>query len=414
MVRKRSHKLTILTLALVILIDSLTLGLVIPIFAALFNDPHGIVPIATSQSQRNFMFSMVVSLPMFAMLFGAPILGELSDRWGRKAVLIVSLTGVFLSCLASVLSFYVGSILILFISRVFVGLMDSSQAIAQAAIIDISQPDEKVKNMSLITIAGALGWIIGPVIGGFLADPKICSWFSYDTPFWAAAILALVNLIALQYFFQETRMGTQHIAHSWLKIFSKLFDGFADRRIILLSLGFGALQFAWAGVYQVTNLLLAHKFQYGAAQLGIYSTYIALVFMIFIVAILPLFLRFWSLIIAARIGLLLAMLSCLLFAIWQNNEVVIWLALIPGIFGMGMSYNTILALYSNAVTAGEQGKVMGVSTGIVALAWLLSGLYIGNIAAISYTLTFAGQALITGLGFLVLLFYRAPVNEHSN
>lgn len=413
MVHKRSHKLTILTLALVILIDSLTLGLVIPIFAALFNDPHGIVPIATSQSQRNFMFSMVVSLPMFAMLFGAPILGELSDRWGRKTVLIVSLTGVFLSCLASVLSFYVESVLILFISRVFVGFMDSSQAIAQAAIIDISHPDEKVKNMSLITIAGSLGWIVGPVIGGFLADSRVCSWFSYDTPFWAAAILALFNLIALQYFLVETRAGTQHTSHSWLKIFSKLFDGFADRRIILLSLGFGALQFAWAGIYQVTNLLLAHQFGYGSAKLGLFSTYIAVVFALFLVVILPVFLRMWSLVAAARIGLALAMLSCLLFVICQNNELLIWLALIPGICGMGMSYNTILALYSNAVDTHEQGKVMGVSTGVVALAWLLSGLYIGNIAAISYTLTFAGQALITGLGFLILLFYRAPVHDHD-
>jgi MFS family permease len=414
MVLKRSHKLTIFTLALVILIDSLTLGLVIPIFAALFNDPHGIVPIATSQSSRNFMFSMVVSLPMFAMLLGAPILGELSDRYGRKAVLIVSLTGVFLSCLASVLSFYVGSILILFISRIFVGLMDSSQAIAQAAIIDISRPDEKVKNMSLITIAGALGWIIGPIIGGFLADPNICSWFGYDTPFWAAAILALVNLIALQYFFVETREGTVHATHSWFKIFNKLFDGFADKRIILLSISFLALQFAWAGVYQVTNLLLAHKFHYGAARLGIFSTYIALVFALFLVTLLPSILRFWSIVAVARMGLFLAMVSCVLFMLWQHNELLIWLALLPGIIGMGMSYNTILALYSNAVKADEQGRVMGVSTGVVAIAWLLSGLYIGNLAAISYTLTFAGQALVIGLGFLVLLFYRAPVHEHSN
>lgn len=408
MIPKRSHKLTILTLALVILIDSLTLGLVIPIFAALFNDPHGIVPLTVSQSQRNFMFSMVVSLPMFAMLLGAPILGELSDRFGRKAVLIISLTGVFFSCLASVLSFYISSILILFVSRIFVGLMDSSQAIAQAAIIDISRPDEKVKNMSLITIAGALGWIVGPIVGGFLADPNICSWFGYDTPFWAAAILALFNLIALQYFFQETRAGTKHPHHSWLKIFNKLFDGFTDRRIILLSLSFGALQFSWAGVYQVTNLLLAHKFHYGAARLGIFSTYIALVFALFLVAVLPAILRYWSMLNAARLGLFLAMVSCALFAIWQNNELLIWLALLPGILGMGMSYNTILALYSNAVNADEQGKVMGVSTGVVALAWLLSGIYIGNLAAISYTLTFVGQAVIIGIGFVVLLFYRAP------
>lgn len=408
MVRQCSHKLTILTLALVIFIDSLTLGLVIPIFAALFNDPYGILPIATSQSDRNLFFSMAVSLPMFAMLFGGPILGELSDRWGRKTVLMVSLTGIFLSCLASVLSFYVGSVLILIISRIFVNLMDSSQAIAQAAIIDISHPDEKVKNMSLITIAGSLGWIVGPVLGGLLADPKICAWFSYDTPFWASALLALINLIALQYFFVETRVPTEHEKHSWITVFGKVLNGFSDRRIVLLSIGFGALQFAWAGIYQVTNLLLADRFQYGAAKLGIFSTYIALIFTLFLAIILPKFLRIFSLLSVARTGLALAMLSCVLFMIWQTNQLLIWFALIPGIVGMGMSYNTILGLYSNAVGANEQGKVMGVSTGVVALAWLLSGIYIGNITAISYTLTFAGQAVVTGLGLLVLLFYRAP------
>ncbi len=408
---QRTHKLTIISLAFVVFIDVLTVGLVFPLFAALFTDPNGILPVQTTTATRNLLYTLIISLPMFALMFGSPVLGELSDRWGRRIVLLISLLGVFFSCLLSIVSFYLSSVVLLFISRILVAMMDGSQAIAQATIIDISQPAEKVKNMSLITLASTTGFIIGPIIGGILSDHRLCSWFGYETPFWFAAVLALANFILLKFTFVETRILEYRESLSWTTVFLRLFNGFIDKRYYCLSIGFVAAQFAWSSMYQASNLLLAQKFHYAVAKLGLYSAYLAAVFSVFLLVILLFILRYISTINTARGGIFLLALGLISFSFSVNSEIIVWLAMIPCAIGMALSYNTLMALFSDAVDEDEQGKVMGVVVGFLAIAWLLGGLLTGLLAAKSFVLTFLLQALGAFLGFIFLLIYRVK-NEH--
>lgn len=406
MTTEKSTKATIYTLAFVILIDVLTIGLVIPIFAALFNDPNGILPADTAMSTRNLLYSLILSLPMFALLFGSPVLGELSDRWGRKSVLLISLFGVFVSCLLSVFSFYIDSLILLFISRILVALMDGSQAIAQAAIIDISPKGEKVKNMALITLASTIGFIIGPFLGGILSDKNLCSWFGYQTPFWAAAIIALINFFLLKKIFHDTRQLKQHQPSAWGQVFKRLVKGFVDKRYMWLSVAFTIAQFCWASIFQASSLLLAQKFHYTGAQLGFFTGYLAAVFSFFILVILRLLLRYYSNLTLARVGLFLFGLGMLGYVLFLKSELAVWLAIIPVNLGMALAYNTLLGMFSNAVGDDEQGKVMGVTIGFVAIGWMISGLYIGYLTAVSYAVTFAGVAIASFVGFAVLLLHR--------
>jgi DHA1 family tetracycline resistance protein-like MFS transporter len=400
------HKISIIALALVIFIDTLTLGLVVPIFAALFNDPQGIVAPTTSIATRNLLYSLLLSLPMVALLFGGPILGELSDRYGRRIILLFSLIGVFASCLLSISSFYLSSVLLLFISRILVALMDGSQSIAQAAIVDISLPEEKVKNLSLITLAATLGWAVGPVIGGVLADRHLSPLFGYKTPFWAAAIFALGNFFLMKYTFKETRTPSKSKSKSFIRIFWDLGKSFFDKRYFRLSIVFVLLQFSWSGLFQLVNLLLAQRFAYSAAQLGLFSTYMAVLFSVFLMTIMKGLLHRYQNITLARVGLLLLSigLGCYLFSL--ENSWLVWISLIPCTAGMAMSYNTLLALFSDTVGQHEQGRVMGISLGLVAIAWLFSGLFVGHYSSISYSLTFGVEAAVAGLAFILLVQYR--------
>ncbi len=403
---QKHHKATIFALSLVILIDSLTIGLVIPLFAALFNDPHGIMGATATMGERNFWYSMIFSLPMFAMLFGAPILGELSDRFGRKNILMFSLIGIVLSCLLSVVSLYMDSVLVLLISRIFVGLLDSSQAIAQAAILDISEGDEKVTNLSIISFAGVIGWIIGPVLGGVLSDPHIVSWFSYETPFWVASFLALINIIWLTVAFKEISSLHHKPEQEWYTVILYLFKNFVDRRIVLLSIGFVTMQFAWAAVFQISNLLLAEKFHYMAAKLGLFSTCIALTFALVMLGGTKFLLRYFAITHLVKIGLFIVFAGMICMTFFNQDEIGLWLGVMPVIVGIAISYNTLITLFSNAVEKHEQGKVMGIVTSLVAIAWLLAGVYSGIMTSIDYTLTFAGLSVVSLAGCITILFYK--------
>ena len=402
----KSQKSTIFTLAFVIFIDSLTLGLVIPIFAMLFNDPQGILPATASIASRNLYYALIVSLPMFALLFGSPILGELSDRYGRKIILLWSLLGVALSCMLSVFSLVIGSVLVLFISRIMVSMMDGSQAIAQAAIIDISTKETKTKNISIITLGSILGFIIGPLAGGILADKNVCAWFSYQTPFWFAAIASLINLLMLNFIFKETRKPSDRHTTSWGAVFISLLKGFVDKRYRLISIAFIIVQFVWGGAIQASSLLLAQRFHYTSLHLGLFMTYISLVFVFFIGVVLQQLLKVISPLNIARIGLLLVAIGGLTFMTGVHDTTIIWLAIIPIAGGIGLFYNASLTLFSNCVSDNDQGKMMGITVGFTAIGWLFAGLYIGHLSSVSYALCFAGMAIFAVASFITLLIYK--------
>lgn len=399
---EKQRYLEIYALAFVIFIDTMSIGLVFPLFAVLFNDPHGILPSTTSLETRSLLYTLIISVPMFALLFGSPILGELSDRWGRRFVLLISLAGVFFSCLLSVFSLYLASVTLLFISRVMIALFDGSQAIAQAAIVDISTSETKVKNMSLMTLAGTIGFILGPLLGGVLADNNIYHGFNYETPFWASAGLALFNFFLLKALFKETRVLTPRPPESWGTIFIRLGKSFVDKRYWRFTLVFIINQFVWAGVFQACNLLLADRYGYTAGQLGVYASYIAILFTLFLTLILRILLKHISRLALARWGIASITVALCWYTYSAGSLFSVWAAMIPLAMGMAMSYNTLLALFSDSVTENEQGKVMGMTVGLAAIGWLLAGVYTGHFVTVDYRAVFAGQAVISLIGLLLL------------
>lgn len=164
-------------------------------------------------------------------------------------------------------------------------------------------------------------------------------------------------------------------------------------------------------MYQASNLLLVQRFHYSAAKLGLYSAYLAAVFSLFLLVILRFILRFVSTINTARIGIFLLAAGLLCFIFSVNSQIIVWLSIIPSAAGMALSYNTLMALFSDAVNDDEQGKVMGVMIGFMAIAWLLGGLLTGLLAANSYVWTFLLQAFGAFFGFIFLLIYRVK-NEY--
>jgi DHA1 family tetracycline resistance protein-like MFS transporter len=172
------------SLCFLLFINSMSIGLVFPIFASMFTQSQtALFSPGTSANMHVFLYSMILAVPTFCMLFGAPFWGRLSDRIGRKNVLLISLSGLALSFAFSALGIWQNSLLVLFGSRALAGFMDGSESIAQAAIADMSTPQNKARQMGFATFSSTIGFIIGPTLGGFLAEPSLTGYYHFEFPF---------------------------------------------------------------------------------------------------------------------------------------------------------------------------------------------------------------------------------------
>ena len=165
---------------LTIVIDAIGLGLIMPVLPDLLREllNKGLAEAALWAGTLSASFAVMQFLC-------SPTIGGLSDRFGRKPVLLLSL---FVVGVDYVIMGFTNSIWILLLGRIIAGIASATQSTASAFMADISDPKEKAQNFGLIGAAFGLGFILGPMLGGFLSE------FGSRAPFFAAAILAFANL----------------------------------------------------------------------------------------------------------------------------------------------------------------------------------------------------------------------------
>jgi len=169
----------------VVLIDMLGFSLILPLL------PY----YAKTFGSTTFVTGLLLASYALAQLIGSPLLGRMSDRFGRRPILLVSVFGTFLGFILLGLA---NSIWVLFAARIFDGLTGGNISVAQAYISDVTDASNRSKGLGMIGAAFGLGFIIGPVTGGFL------SHWSYQLPSWFAAALAFANLILIYTWLPES------------------------------------------------------------------------------------------------------------------------------------------------------------------------------------------------------------------
>ncbi len=196
------RKSNLLSIFLVVFIDLLGFGLILPLLPY-YAEEYGATP---------FIVGLLAASYAAAQLIGAPILGRLSDRVGRRPVLLVSIAGTLVGFLLlglaeplgkalaglTGISPNLGVLFVLFFSRILDGLTGGNITVAQAYITDVTDASNRAKGLGLIGAAFGLGFILGPATGGLL------STYGYSVPAFAAAGLAAINLISVFFFLPES------------------------------------------------------------------------------------------------------------------------------------------------------------------------------------------------------------------
>jgi MFS transporter, DHA1 family, tetracycline resistance protein len=381
------------TLFLIVFVDLVGFGLVIPLL------PFYAVRFAASSQQ----VTLLLAVYSLMQLFTAPLWGRLSDRVGRRPVLIVSMA-------ASVVAYlWIGSataLWMLFAARGFAGACAGNIAAAQAYIADVTKPEERAKGMGLIGAAFGLGFIIGPALGGFLAgnDPATAD---VESPAWVAAGLSFLALCGVALLLPESlpaeRRGSG-LSRSRLTATLGVLGRPVLSHLILI---FFLVILAFAGMESTFALWAIAQFGWGPGQVGYVFAYVGVLSAVLQGGLIG---RLTSRFGEERLLLCgLALIGAGLLAMTMARDIaVLALAVSALALGMGLVQPSLNSLISRRAGREEQGEVMGVSQSVGSLSRVLgpaaAGFFFGEFGR--NAAFFWGAALVAAALVVALKLFR--------
>jgi DHA1 family tetracycline resistance protein-like MFS transporter len=378
----RNH--TMLILFFTIFLDMVGVGILIPVIPVLFADPtsaHYLLPLDTPVRTGYIYLGLMLALFSLGQFLASPIIGQLSDKHGRRQLLLASIVATAIGQAFFAFGILTKSLVLLFIVRFLTGISTGNVVVAQAAIADLSTPENRVKNFGLIGAAFGLGFIIGPFLGGKLADPSLVSWFNASTPFLFAAILSVLNFLFVYVMFEET-----HLTHArnqtidWAKSLTNIGRAFSSKHLHPIFTTTFLFQLGFSFYVTFASVFLFSRFGFTEGSIGNYFAYVG-IWIVFSQAVVTRAVskKYNE---AHILQGSLIVVGLLVLAIFLSPESS-WLYLIVPFFAIaiGLSQANLTGLLSRGATSGTQGEVLGINGSVNALAMTIPPLIAGSIAA---------------------------------
>jgi multidrug resistance protein len=369
------------------------------IFLTVFIDLLGfgiLIPILPSFAKIELLvdetaIGLVVAVYSFVQFLFNPILGRLSDKHGRKPVIVISL---FINAIGYVLFAFTTSYIVLLVSRIVAGIGGSSISVAQAYIADVTTKENRAKGMGVIGAAFGLGFVFGPLIGGFLAS------YGYMVTGFASAIFSILAFIFTIILLPESNVNSSAPAETKRKLIDVdgLKNVFAKPERVILIFLFFVLTFSFANIYGTFALLGLQVYGFSDMQNG---------FMFGIIGLTSAIVQGGLI---GRISKVIRKKNILKFG---SFFIMVALALIPyggtllGLaiiciflsIGTGIFQPTVLSLISEVTPEDEQGVTLGVNQSFSAFARVLGPLWGG------FAFEFLGYPypFLTGAAFMFLI-----------
>lgn len=374
----------IFLMALTVFIDFTGFGLVIPLLP--FWAEH--------LGAGSLLIGLLSTSFAVAQFLFTPALGALSDRVGRKPIIVVSL---LLEGFSFGFTAVAGTLPLLFVARFLGGLGASNMGSAQAVVADVTPREGRARAMGMIGAAIGLGFVIGPALGGLLAP------LGYAIPFWVSMGVALLNALLVWTLLPETRARragrTSKISHLVFGGWSKAFRKAAVARLALINLLYTV---AFTGMETVFALFTQHTFGWTAMQNGLLFTYIGVIVIVMQGGMVGLLVKRVGEGRLLIIGLLLLTVGLVLVP-WSTSLGLLLITL--GILSVGDGAITpiVSTLLSFSSPPDEQGETLGFAQGMAGLGRIVGPLAAGSLFTLGINLPFLLGGMLAVVGVLLAL-----------
>ena len=375
----------LLFIFITVTLDSIGLGIIIPVLPELLKQ----VMDAGIGEAAKWGGILTASYAVTQFLFG-PLLGSLSDKVGRRPVLLLGLVALSIDYL---IMGFANTIWLLLVGRLLAGAAGSTFTIANAFIADVSPAEKRAANFGMLGAAFGLGFILGPVIGGFLGE------FGTRTPFFVASALALLNALYGYFVLPESLLPGKRRAFSWRSA-NPLSGVLMIRRfpalgwIFLSSFLYGIGHFVYPAIWSYWGV---ERFDWRPIDIGITLAIVGLGFAavqgVLIRKAIP---RFGET--NTALFSYTATIIALVFYGFVSSSTLVYLTLPIAALG-AMVTPAMHGILSNAVPEDEQGMLQGVLSGIAAIATIVSPLLLTNLFY-RFTEQVDGRIYLPGAPFL--------------
>ena len=378
-----------------LLIDFTGFGIIIPVLPRLIEQltGGGLSVAAIYGGWLTISYSVM-------QFIGAPILGGLSDRYGRRPILLASLFGlgadyIFLA--------FAPTIAWLFVGRIIAGITGASFTTAMAYIADVSEPEKKAQNFGMIGAAFGIGFIVGPVVGGLFSQ------FGLRIPFLISAGLALINWLYGYFILPESLLPENRRAFDWKRanpvgslLRIKKYPALAGllTALFLLYIAAHAVQSSW-------TYYTMEKFNWNEAWVGYSLGFVGIIIGVVQGGLIRIIIPKIGQEKAVYYGLILYLIGFVLFA-FATQGWMMFVFMLPyglaGIFGPAMQ-----GIISNNVEANGQGEIQGVTAGLMSAAAIIGPLLMTNLFAYftnkSHSVYFPGAPFLLAAVLTVLAIF---------
>lgn len=357
----------LLIIFITVFIDLIGFGIVIPVL------PFYVEGTTFNASPRTVGL-LFASYSIMQLIF-SPILGRLSDRYGRRPILLISLIGTGIGFL--ILGFAT-TLWMLFAGRIIDGISGGNISTAQAYIADITTPENRAKGMGLIGAAFGLGFVFGPAIGGIL------SRWGIHVPFLFAAGLAFSNALLLYFLLPET-VTTDHPARTSAATgrWTQLADALRQSRLAFILSIYFLFVVAFSIMTTTFGLFTMYRFGYDAHDTGWLFVFVGIIGAIIQGGLIGRLVKRFGELPLVVVGAILFSASLFAIPFTGPQTGLLTLLLVGGTFSIGNSLSTpaLTGLASKSVGRGEQGGVLGVTQSVASLARTLGPLIAASLIA---------------------------------